>query len=193
MPLRCLTALLLLVCSATASAASIDSGEAAYERCALCHGLYGNTIRTKFPKLANQNPVYLEQQIRDFLDGRRANDGGQMATVVTEIKESDIPDIIAWFASQDAPTPTGDPEPKGEELFVGSGCLECHAEAPLMNNGVPFLSAQHAAYLAKQMRDFRDGARSTEMLKGKLDQLQRWSDLDIDAVAQHLASSARPQ
>ena len=84
-------------------AGTIDSGENAYERCALCHGLYGVTPRSKFPILAGQNPAYLESQIRAFLTGARTNDGGQMQGVVTEITDEQIVEVVAWFASQDLP------------------------------------------------------------------------------------------
>ncbi len=184
---------LLILFSAvqTAKAAGIDSGEAAYERCALCHGLFGNTPRAKFPKLAGQNPTYLDQQIRDFLSGRRHNDGGQMSSIVTEITEEEITVVVEWFASQDDPEPVGAGSDMGKELFVGSGCESCHVEQRSDTEVVPLLSAQHTDYLIKQMRDLRDGTRSGGETGVMRQQLSRLNDNDIVAIAEYLAARER--
>ena len=48
-------------------------------------GLDGISATAKFPKLAGQKKAYIEKQLSDFLAGNRTNDGGQMASIVTEI------------------------------------------------------------------------------------------------------------
>lgn len=181
----------LLYLSTLVHADGLDSGTEPYERCALCHGLFGNTPRQRFPRLAAQNTAYLEQQIIAFMDRHRSNDGGQMASVVTEIERSDIPSIVGWFSSQSAPTPYPLADSKGQALLASHGCSGCHIEPLPLGSRVPLLSSQHPDYLAKQLRDFRDGLRDPgDGRKGKL-ALAEMSDDDIQSIANHLASVER--
>ncbi|MDY6859330.1 MAG: c-type cytochrome [Pseudomonadota bacterium] len=169
-----------------------DEGLPPHERCALCHGLYGDAYRDKFPKLAAQRPAYIERQINAFLSGARSNDGGQMVAVVTEIAPEHIPQVAAWFAAQDPPPPAAPPEDRsGEILYVTSGCLDCHDETAAGKPEMPYLSAQHAAYLAKQMREFRDGARPDRPKERMRETLRPLSDTQIAAIAAYLASRER--
>jgi cytochrome c553 len=186
-------AFLLLFSTKPGIAGSVDSGIAPYERCALCHGLFGNTSRTKFPKLAGQNEQYLEKQIADFLSGARSNDGGQMATVVTEIDTGDIAEIVSWFASQTVPEPYDTADGYGAELFASAGCSDCHVEQTGEDVAVPLLSAQHPEYLAKQMKDYRDGVRSESTDEQIHQALVTETDQNIESIARHLASVSRPQ
>lgn len=188
---RPLCFVLMLACATPVLSGSVDSGAAPYERCALCHGLFGNTTRSKFPKLAGQNPKYLEQQIQYFLSGQRSNDGGQMATVVTEIDASQIPEIVNWFATQAAPDPFDSYSAKGESMFRDAGCIDCHREQVGPDVLMPLLASQHPEYLTKQMLEMRDGVRSGDNSGVMQSQLQALSDADIDSIANYLASLER--
>ena len=190
--MRLLYALVLVLCVIPAFAGSVDSGIVPYERCALCHGLFGNTSRNKFPKLAGQNPMYLAQQIQHFLAGWRTNDNGQMATVVTEIDLSQIPEIVEWFASQAPPDPYDTYSTAGESLYNSAGCTDCHKELAGPDVIMPLLAAQHPVYLLKQMLELRDGERSSGDSDSVMHiQLQSLSDSDIESIANYLASLER--
>lgn len=163
-----------------------------YERCALCHGLFGVSHTAKFPNLGGQDPVYLEAQIRAFLDGKRTNDGGQMVAIVTELKPEEIPVVVEWFSSQDAPepTPAADPE-TGKLLYTEAGCADCHNLAGELE-GVPHLTSQHPGYLAKQMRNFRDGERLPGAMDVPHQAVIPGEDTAIDAIAAFLGAEPRP-
>lgn len=159
-----------------------------YERCALCHGLFGVSHHPKFPNLAGQKPAYLEAQIRAFHDGHRTNDGGQMSAIVTELKPDDIPVVVNWFASQDPPEPvTPEAGRNGASNFTDAGCAACHSDP---DGDAPHLTAQHAGYLTKQMEDFRDGRRAgseiAEMHRALL------LEAEIKAISLFLAATERP-
>ncbi len=190
MDLRQLAAMLAL--SAAPAWADFDAAAyPPYETCALCHGLSGQSATARFPNLGGQEPVYLETQIRAFLAGDRHNDGGQMAQIVTELRPEDIPVVIEWFATQDPPAPSGDGDAAGEALFTQLECGGCH-DTNVAFLGVPHLTAQHAGYLAKQMKDFRDGRRDTQagcMPHGSMMPAQ---DTEIEAIARFLAARPRP-
>jgi len=175
------------------NAASVDSGEKAYERCALCHGLYGITPRSRFPILSGQNPLYLENQIQAFLSGKRTNDGGQMQSVVTELSEEQIAEVVDWFSSQELPAASASNNKDGEAAFSDYGCSTCHLENRSSEESVPLLYAQHKDYLEKQIRELREGERITEYKLTLHQQLGAIDDNLIGAIAEYLASQDHKQ
>lgn len=65
-------------------------------------------------------------------------------------------------------------------------CAGCHGANGKSNNPLwPNLAGQHAAYLAKQMKDFRDGKRTDPTMSAMAKPL---SDADIDNLAAYYAS-----
>ena len=187
---------LLFVLLVTGSPAAADFDPEAYppyETCALCHGLFGTSHTAKFPNLGGQKPAYVTKQIEAFLAGTRHNDGGQMATIVTELHPDAIPIVVQWFAGQDPPEPypaadTG----AGKAAFMELGCLDCHDNTMDGNSGVPFLSAQHPDYLIKQMSDFRDGKRDAIGAPDAHAASLLLTDDKIAEIAKYLGALERP-
>lgn len=184
--------LLIALCCAAPARADFDA-EAfpPYERCALCHGLFGVSANARFPNLGGQEPVYIETQIRAFLDGDRHNDGGQMVDIVTELKPEEIPVAVEWFSTQAPPAPSGPGSAEGQAAFAALNCGTCH-DAAEQYMGVPHLTSQHAGYLEKQMKDFRDGRRGTHVGCLPHGSMMPESDDQIAAIAAYLASVPRP-
>lgn len=180
-------------CALLAAPAAADFDAAsypAYETCALCHGLFGQSRTAKFPHLAGQKPGYLEAQIRAFLVGERSNDGGQMVSIMTELQPEDIPLVVEWFSTQDPPDPSARPATDiGERLFVNSGCTVCHASA----DNAPHLTSQHVGYLEKQMNDFADGLRTHSDVAAMHQELLQEIGAGIIDIASYLASVERPK
>lgn len=161
-----------------------------YERCALCHGLFGVSANARFPNLAGQEPVYLENQIRAFLARDRHNDGGQMVDIVSELQPEDIAVVVEWFSTQEPPQPESSGNDKGRALYEARNCGACH-DSGTRFLGVPHLSAQHSGYLTKQMKDFRDGRRGTHLGCLPHGPMMPVDDAEIEAIASHLASMER--
>ncbi|KCV82300.1 cytochrome c553 [Actibacterium atlanticum] len=181
---------LLALCALPAWADFDADAYPPYEICALCHGLFGVSANAKFPNLGGQDATYLDIQVRAFLSGGRHNDGGQMAQIVTELKPEDIPVVVEWFSTQDPPTPTGDGDTAGSEFYAQRSCGACHdAEVGFM--GVPHLTSQHAGYLSKQMKDFRDGRRDTHQGCVPHGSMMPTDDTEIEAIARYLAAQPR--
>lgn len=160
------SAILLALLGGTFASADMISSEglAPYEVCGLCHGLDGNSAMAKFPKLAGQKAAYIEKQLHDFRGGHRSNDGGQMQAIVTELAEADIPVVAAWFESQPAPLRVeGAISASAAQNFTSLGCAGCHtAPNPPPGLTVPHITAQHPAYLERQLKAFRDGDRQND-------------------------------
>ena len=74
------------------------AGKAKAMICAACHGPDGNSVNPIWPKLAGQHEAYLAKQIRAFKSGERVDP--TMAPMMQLVKEEDIDDIAAFYASQ---------------------------------------------------------------------------------------------
>jgi len=190
--------------SQTARADMIDtSGMKPWEVCGLCHGLDGISKMSKFPRLAGQRRAYIEKQLRDFRAHRRQNDGGQMAAIVMEISEEDIPVVAAHFSGSKPPEPkvtelTSAARERARTLFergdASAGipaCLTCHATAPKGPITGPMITAQHPEYLEKQLRNFRSGSRTNDATGSMPNIAGRLSEPDIVALAAYIAALPR--
>lgn len=188
------------VLTASVQADMIDtSGMAPWETCALCHSLDGISRMSKFPKLAGQPASYIEKQLLDFKAGRRENDGGQMEAIAADVTDENRPKVAAYFAglTPPPPVPLESVDPAVETVIErGFGetvpaCMSCHGKDRVADSGAPRLESQHADYIAKQLRDFKEGARSNDSgaimrkIAGALP-----NEL-IDRIAAHLAARER--
>jgi cytochrome c553 len=203
----CVIALTAL-CSALAHSLAhadmiVTDGMQPWETCAECHNLDGISAMPKFPKLAGQRPAYIAKQVRDFRDGRRSNDGGQMQAIAGEIDDANLAKSAAYFAGLPAPPPDASQPIDSEDWRRGAaiyrdgdraagivGCSSCHDDAS-QRTDTPLLQAQHAAYLAKQLRDWRSAARQNDTTLTMPAIAARLSDRDIAALAAFLASQPR--
>ncbi len=157
--------------AAPAHADVIDTrGMAPHEHCAYCHGLDGNSAMPRFPHLAGQSVSYLRKQLADFKHGRRTNDEGAMSGIAESLSEADVESIVRHYAGQALRVRASDVEgdaAAGRRLYFNGrraipACATCHGtDAPVLA-GAPRLLGQHGAYLAKQLQDFRRGARRND-------------------------------
>lgn len=188
---------------AGATADMLDTaGMKPWEACALCHGLDGNSRMARFPKLAGQPAAYIVKQLEDFRAGRRSNDDSVMADNASLLAPVDIAAVAAHFSSQTGPSPIavdqGGALALGAEIFsrgkASTGtpaCAGCHLDRRAGEVVHPRITAQHPDYIAKQLRDFRDGVRANDpegIMRGIAASL---SDSEIEAVALYAASRSR--
>jgi len=182
----------------------VTEGMQPWDLCATCHSLDGISVMARFPKLAGQRPDYIAKQVRDFRDGRRQNDGGQMAAIAGEIGDEDLAKSAAYFAGLPSPPPDGSLAVESEEWRRGAAlywdgdassgiakCSSCHDNAESKRPDAPLLKAQHAAYLAKQLGDWRSGERRNDSSQIMPAVAAKLSDRDISALATFLASQPR--
>ncbi len=153
------------------AAGDAEAGQAKAAVCGACHGADGNSLAPNFPKLAGQGERYLLKQMHDIKDGKRTV--LEMTGLLTNLSDQDLADIAAYFASQKGSVGTADPKlvAQGEALFRGGkiaegmpACTGCHNPSGQGNAtaGFPHLGGQHAAYVAKQLTDFREGNRTND-------------------------------
>lgn len=171
-----------------------EAGMADWEICGMCHGANGISAMPKFPKLAAQKAEYLEREIIRFRRGDRANDGGQMQAIISELEAPAIAAVAAYFSELPPPdvgaekVEAASANPKaferGRRLFFEGGdgfraCADCHASR---DSDAPWIDGQHREYVQKQLEDFRagnrpDGAGNMSDIAGRMD------EQDVSAVA----------
>lgn len=175
-----------------------------WEVCALCHSLNGISRTARFPHLAGQRAAYIRKQLKDFRAGHRANDNGQMVSIVeAELSEANIPVVAEYFAALTPPLPkASDVADKkiaqGKSLFEAGdpdakipACATCHGTAIPAIAYAPHLSAQHAGYVAKQLSDFKSGARTNDKTGTMAGIAARLSAADIENVSAYVAARQR--
>ncbi len=208
---------LLLAWGPAGAAGNPEAGQQKAAACMACHGADGNSPplpppTEQWPKLAGQLPEYLLKQLHDFKAGRRSNE--QMSPQAQAVSDADMADIAAFFASQKiGPNEAGNKDllAQGENIFLkGKGrpnpvpaCIGCHGPSGAGNRDwakimskmptvlAPAIGGQHASYIAKQLKSYKDGTRSNDVAHVMRDIAQRLDDKDIDAVAEYLAGLSR--
>src|SRR5438067_11073136 len=118
------TTLVLVAVGSTISFARADmvvtDSMQPWETCAECHSLDGISVMARFPKLAGQRSDYIAKQVRDFRDGRRRNDGGQMVAIAGEISDQDLAKTALYFANLPPPQPDSSLAKESEEWRRGA-------------------------------------------------------------------------
>ncbi len=192
-----IASLLALASTGTAQAAGdVEAGKAKSAVCAACHGADGNSgANPLWPKLAGQSPKYIIKQLHDFKAQKR-NDG-TMSPMAAPLTDKEIEDLAAYFASQTRTIGEAAPDKValGEQIYRAGipeagvpACSGCHGPAGKGMDAAAFpaINGQTAAYVAKQLKDFRDGRRTNDpngMMRGVAN---RMKDNEIEAVAQYV-------
>ncbi len=188
----------LTAASAEPSEADAQARDTVLKVCSQCHGPGGDGTNPMVPKLAAQQPEYLENQLGAFRVHERAEPDAwrYMWGAASRAMDERLTDAVArYFASQ--PAAKGRPGEaalvaKGRELFhEGSAqkqipaCATCHGDDAHGNGAFPRLAGQHEEYLLKQLRLIQSAVREAPVMHGIIEHLD---DADMRAVAAYLQS-----
>jgi cytochrome c553 len=187
---------MMLVTAGLQAAGDVAAGKAKSIPCSACHGADGNSVTPIWPKLAGQHEDYILKQLNDFRADLRV-DG--MMTPQAKLLESDqdVADLAAYFAAQKQTGGAASPDKVklGAKIYLGgnsetgvAACVACHGPKGVGNPAANFprISGQHAAYVDKALKDFRDGKRTNDdqaMMQGVASNM---SDEEIAAVAEYI-------
>lgn len=199
----------LTLSMAANAAGNPDAGKAKSTVCAACHGPDGNSVNPEWPKLAGQERSYILKQLQDFQSGKRVNE--LMSPMAKPLSAQDIQDLAAYFSSQKVQTSSAaSTSDVGQKLYregsmhpVVKACTGCHGStgggntiwegtknaSPVVH--APAIGSQQTAYLIKQLKAFKSGARTNDVdgiMRGIATNL---NDSEIDAVAQYVATLKR--
>jgi len=156
------TAILAASLSVVLSVASqANELQAKLDYCKTCHGLSGQGYRGYFPmpRLAGQQPEYLENQLRAFIERRRVNP--IMANVAHALSPSMVASLAAHFSHLD-PRPIGGAPARslatGKRIFDDGlpesnvpACSACHGSDGRGQHEIPRLAGQLYEYTVGQL------------------------------------------
>ena len=140
----------------------------AQQVCSICHGLDGNSISPKFPRLAGQQKQYLENQLKDFRARHRADPPGPeyMWGIARSLTDEQIAGLADYFSMQ-TPKPNTPAPPavvaEGRRLYENGlpeketpPCAACHGPDAQGRGGFPRLAGQYEYYLLRQLHVFQE-------------------------------------
>jgi cytochrome c553 len=161
-----------------ADAATVANGNALFGRfCGVCHGeaaVGGGVV----PDLRTSPFLATDAWYSIVLDGALREGGmASFAPVLDRAQASAIRDYVIHRANEDAAAGTGKSarplDPDHGAIIVAQGtqagvpaCAQCHGftGASDGSGAFPRIAGQPAAYLSRQLRDFRSGARANAIM-----------------------------
>ena len=166
--------------------------------CVACHGDNGISLNPVWPKLAGQNPKYLEAQLYEFKkgpDGKRNN--AVMYGIAMTLSDSDISNLSAYYASLKSSVGLvkDDYLELGRNIYRGGNmeikmqaCMSCHGPNGQGNYAaaIPMLSGQHSQYTYQQLKKFQASTRSNDYNKMMRNIVHRMTDEEMKAVASYI-------
>jgi len=159
-------AILAAVCAgATYAAAAGTSGVAGkMQYCQDCHGISGQGYRgyVPIPRLAGQQPDYLMNQLRAFVEGRRPN--SIMSNVAHVLSPAMMHALTRSFSRLDPPPLGGAPRryvARGRAIFQDgdpganvAACAACHGPDAHGHGEIPRLAGQLYPYIVKALTNW---------------------------------------
>lgn len=199
--------MLLAIAAATFAASAMASTPAAPAKgdpvkgkaivdqvCAACHGADGNSVASANPTLAGQHAKYIESQLKAFKSGERKNP--VMMGMATPLTPADMANVAAYFSSQKVkPREAADKSqmPLGKKIYTAGNpatkvpaCMACHGPAGKgYPDQYPAVGSQHAAYIAKQLADFKAGTDRKNAVMHDI--AMRLTDAEVKAVSEYMS------
>jgi cytochrome c553 len=143
------------------AAVSTQDLQAKLAYCKTCHGSSGQGYHGAFPipRLAGQQPEYIENQLKAFIDRRRANKF--MYSVAHVLSPETLPALADYFKDLN-PKPVGgapkDLIPAGKKIYEEGipnasvpPCASCHGPDAKGNGPFPRLAGQLHDYILKKL------------------------------------------
>ena len=181
---RPVVAAVLLAAAGAAGAATktkVVSGPTPYrvsDNCAICHGMHGaSTDYNVIPRLAGQHKAYLVMQLKQFRDGHRADQNGNiyMAPVAQGLTNGEINQVASYFAKQrprfQASGVHHAGAKAGKAIFMNGvtseqipACMECHGANAQGASTFPDIAGQRYRYIVQQLKYFHNGTRKNVLM-----------------------------
>ena len=151
------------------------------DSCRSCHSQVNRFQKKEaIPNLDGMPAEYFISTLKSYVSGGRHNE--IMANFKGRLSDADIYNLAAYFASR-TPQKSQPPE-QGDPVngkIAARACAGCHGyDGNSLNPHIPNLAGQSFRYLVKASKDYRDGARQSQLMQAPL---QRLSDKNIINIA----------
>lgn len=165
--------------------------------CSICHGMDGISKWTFIPSLAGLDKTYIVDQLRGLKARAREDRYAQAAMwgIAANLKDDEIVALADYFSALEPPK--GHAAPRGADLALGQSifekglsernvpaCQTCHVGGRGDVN-IPRVAGQHAYYMARSLREFREGFRVNSSMNFIAGQM---NDKEIEAVADYMST-----
>ena len=176
---------------------SAEAGKAKALTCGACHGPDGNSVNPIWPSIAGQHPTYIFEQLQAFKNGTRTEPLMLGQTML--LSDDDMRNLAVYFSELTTATKViADPATldHGQRLYRGGSrenstpaCIACHGPNGRGNPaaGYPSLKGQYADYIAKQLREYASGERTSDgPTRVMRDISAKLSEEDIVAISSYV-------
>lgn len=168
--------------------------------CIGCHGVHGEgNVAAGFPRLGGTGAAYLSEQLANFASGRRSS--AVMQPFAQALSPEQRETAAHYFSTLPAAAPTdarlpATPSQTGAWLATRGrwndglpACVQCHGPGGTgVGQHFPPLAGQPAAYLARQLSDWKTGQRPPGPRNLMPAIAKKLSDAEITAVAEYYAT-----
>ena len=155
------------------AAGDATKGKAAYAVCAACHGANGMGNKAlNAPRIAGQEPWYLERQLKNFRAGLRGANpkdpyGMQMRPMALTLANDQAVSDMAAFLSSMPVSKSSESTVKGDATAGKASymiCQTCHGPKGGGNRALnsPKLTGLQDWYIVRQLKNFKAGIRGTK-------------------------------
>lgn len=183
---------------AIVAAGDTESGRKLAAQCAGCHGAAGVSPTPLFPSLGGQRATYIYKQLKDYKDGKRA-DNPMMSGLAKPLDDREMADLAAFYAAQPLPFGAQSDKESGELaqtlVWRGDGkrlippCASCHGRAGRGSIvDVPALAGQQTSYFSQTMQAYKTGERANDSYKRMRLIAGQLTDEEIQALADYYAA-----
>ncbi|MEY8216764.1 MAG: c-type cytochrome [SAR324 cluster bacterium] len=166
-------ALGIMTAENASAAGDATKGKAAYAVCAACHGANGMGNKAlNAPKIAGQEPWYLERQLKNFKAGVRGAHpkdpyGMQMRPMALTLANDQAVSDMAAFLSSMPVSKSSESTVKGDATAGKASymiCQTCHGPKGGGNKALnsPKLTGLQDWYIVRQLKNFKAGIRGTK-------------------------------
>jgi cytochrome c553 len=201
----CVTAVILLGASATASAQDVKGdaavGKSKVAMCIGCHGIPGYQASfpeiDKVPKISGQGAKYIVSALNAYKKGERKHP--TMRGIAESLSDQDMADVAAYYSTHGvvesavlAAKPSKEPSPQVAALLKKAACISCHGEnfAKPISPDYPKIAGQHSDYLYVALKAYKTEAnpqigRSNGVMAGMVKQ---FSNSELKEIAKYVSS-----
>ncbi len=190
---------------------ALSGGDAgAQAACHTCHGLNGGGDGALVPRIAGLNSGYLVRQLTFFAEGQRQHP--QMSWLAARLDPAERLAVSQYYAEMPMPAPDSLDRRialaadlrcefgKAETIYqIGipkrglQSCAACHGpQAGGLGAGNPSLAGQSSTYLAKQLKDWRQGRRYGDPLQVMHEAASKLREDEIRPLADYIAYDLAP-
>lgn len=172
--------------------------------CMLCHGARGEgNPAANFPRLAGAGAAYLKEQLEAIANGSRVSP--VMTAIAKTLEPAQREAVAQFYAASPLPLDTDrlaatalqspKPDDVGAWLAIRGAwdknvpaCNQCHGPGGIgVGAHFPSLAGQPAAYIAEQLRRWRENQRPPGPLDLMASVATRLTDAEINAVSAYYA------